>query len=392
MIARLAAFDLEYVEQPVRDARRPGRGAAARRRADRGRRVHPFARRRASRSARSTPPTSIVLKQQPLGGVRAALAVAEAAGRARGRELDDGDVGGHRRRASRSRPRCPSCRTRAVWRRSARSPGDVTHAPARARRRRAARCGRSCPTPTCWRATPRRGEQVSDALGLLEVARVARRRAITSTRASAMRSAMRSGDVDVLGVEPADDQRAPASAARRAAPSSTAARPARARASWYVSQPTVLSARRSSSPARSRGSEAKSGCASQRSRNASTPSRSISCASRSSASRRAARSAASAMPGDALDQHEPLHDARAGRARAAGTGARPASSRRRSAGRPRVERVRRPSTKSRPSADSRQRVSPVARGWRTRVPTTVAVCVNPCTSTHRHAPHGGILA
>ena len=86
-------YDLEYVEQPVRDARRPRRGAAA------GRRCRS---RPTSASARSTTRAElraldaadvIVLKQQPLGGVRAALDGRGGGGRARGRELDDGDVG-----------------------------------------------------------------------------------------------------------------------------------------------------------------------------------------------------------------------------------------------------------------------------------------------------------
>ena len=90
----------------------------------------------------------------------------------------------------------------------------------------------------------------------------------------------------------------------------------------------MLAARRSSIPARSLGRVANSGCASQRSRNASTPSRSISRASASSLSRRAARSA---VVGDArrrAHEHEAVHERRVGRARAAGRGARPSSSRR----------------------------------------------------------------
>ena len=79
MIMRLAAFDLEYVEQPVASLTDL---AVVRRRVD-----VPIAADECIRSlddaralhARDAADV-IVLKQQPLGGVRAALAVAEAAG------------------------------------------------------------------------------------------------------------------------------------------------------------------------------------------------------------------------------------------------------------------------------------------------------------------------
>ena len=71
----------------------------------------------------------IVLKQQPLGGVRAALAVAEAAGvPAVVSSMMETSVGHRRRRRARRRA-ARSCRTRAGWRRSARSPGDVDRDP-----------------------------------------------------------------------------------------------------------------------------------------------------------------------------------------------------------------------------------------------------------------------
>lgn len=79
MITRLAAFDLEYVEQPVAAL---ADLAAVRRRvdvpiaADECIRSLDDARALRARDAADV----IVLKQQPLGGVRAALAVAEAAG------------------------------------------------------------------------------------------------------------------------------------------------------------------------------------------------------------------------------------------------------------------------------------------------------------------------
>ena len=79
MIAKLAAFDLEYVEQPCATL---GELAAVRRRVD--------VRIAADECIRSLDDARelraldaadvIVLKQQPLGGVRAALAVADAAG------------------------------------------------------------------------------------------------------------------------------------------------------------------------------------------------------------------------------------------------------------------------------------------------------------------------
>jgi O-succinylbenzoate synthase len=79
MITRLAAFDLEYVEQPVATLTDL---AAVRRRVD-----VPIAADECVRTLddaralrRLAAADVIVIKQQPLGGVRAALAVAEAAG------------------------------------------------------------------------------------------------------------------------------------------------------------------------------------------------------------------------------------------------------------------------------------------------------------------------
>ncbi len=79
MITRLAAFDLEYVEQPVASL---ANLAAVRRRVD-----VPIAADECIRTLddarelrRLDAADVVVLKQQPLGGVRAALAVAEAAG------------------------------------------------------------------------------------------------------------------------------------------------------------------------------------------------------------------------------------------------------------------------------------------------------------------------
>ncbi len=79
MITRLAAFDLEYVEQPVASL---ANLAAVRRRVD-----VPIAADECIRTIddarelrRLDAADVVVLKQQPLGGVRAALAVAEAAG------------------------------------------------------------------------------------------------------------------------------------------------------------------------------------------------------------------------------------------------------------------------------------------------------------------------
>jgi O-succinylbenzoate synthase len=79
MIMRLAAFDLEYVEQPVASL---ADLAAVRRRVD-----VPIAADECIRTIddarelrRLDAGDVVVLKQQPLGGVRAALAVAEAAG------------------------------------------------------------------------------------------------------------------------------------------------------------------------------------------------------------------------------------------------------------------------------------------------------------------------
>ncbi len=97
MITRLAAFDLEYVEQPVASL---ADLATVRRRVD-----VPIAADECIRSlddARELRALDaadvIVLKQQPLGGVRAALGGRGSRGCARGRELDDGDVDRHRRR------------------------------------------------------------------------------------------------------------------------------------------------------------------------------------------------------------------------------------------------------------------------------------------------------
>jgi O-succinylbenzoate synthase len=79
MIGRLAAFDLELVEQPVAtidDLARVRRRVAVPLAADECVRSVEDARRLRSLDAADV----IVLKQQPLGGVRAAMAVAEAAG------------------------------------------------------------------------------------------------------------------------------------------------------------------------------------------------------------------------------------------------------------------------------------------------------------------------
>jgi O-succinylbenzoate synthase len=79
MIRRLAAFDLEYVEQPVPtldDLARVRRRVDVRVAADECIRSLADARRLRALDAADV----VVLKQQPLGGVRAALAIAEAAG------------------------------------------------------------------------------------------------------------------------------------------------------------------------------------------------------------------------------------------------------------------------------------------------------------------------
>jgi O-succinylbenzoate synthase len=79
MVTRLAAFDLEYVEQPVAsldDLARVRRAVDVRVAADECIRSLDDARRLDALDAADV----IVLKQQPLGGVRAALEVAEAAG------------------------------------------------------------------------------------------------------------------------------------------------------------------------------------------------------------------------------------------------------------------------------------------------------------------------
>ena len=79
MIRRLAAFDLEYVEQPVTtldDLARVRRMVEVPIAADECIRSLDDARRLRALDAADV----IVLKQQPLGGVRAALEVAEAAG------------------------------------------------------------------------------------------------------------------------------------------------------------------------------------------------------------------------------------------------------------------------------------------------------------------------
>lgn len=79
MIAKLATFDLEYVEQPVAtldDLARVRRRVEVPIAADECIRTIDDARRLRALDAADV----VVLKQQPLGGVRAALAVAEAAG------------------------------------------------------------------------------------------------------------------------------------------------------------------------------------------------------------------------------------------------------------------------------------------------------------------------
>jgi O-succinylbenzoate synthase len=79
MIERLARYDLEYVEQPVAsldDLARVRRRVAVRVAADECIRTIDDARRSVTLGAADI----VVLKQQPLGGVRAALDIADAAG------------------------------------------------------------------------------------------------------------------------------------------------------------------------------------------------------------------------------------------------------------------------------------------------------------------------
>ena len=79
MITRLARYDLEYVEQPVAtldDLARVRRAVSVRIAADECIRTLDDARRLRDLDAADV----VVLKQQPLGGVRAALAIADAAG------------------------------------------------------------------------------------------------------------------------------------------------------------------------------------------------------------------------------------------------------------------------------------------------------------------------
>ena len=240
----------------------------------------------------------IVLKQQPLGGVRAALAVAEAAGVpavvSSMIETSVGIAAGVALAAA--LPELPyACGLATLGA----LPGDVTGDPlAPVDGVLAVRAVDARRRPAGALRGPG-GEQVSDRLGLFEVAGVPgareRPRRARAGSAAAIRSAM---STYLVSRSPTTSSTGTASSPSRSQFDGCAPWPSTR--SWWVSDSTVLPARRSSTPARSRGSDANSGCASQRSRNASTPSRSISCASRSSASRRAARSAASAMPGDAL--------------------------------------------------------------------------------------------
>ena len=127
--------------------------------------------------------------------------------------------------------------------------------------------------------------------------------------------------------------------------------------SWCVRRSTVLRgpAFVDARPRRG-GSVANSGCASQRSRNASTPSRSISSRERARRlSRRAARSASSAMPGDALTSTRSSHDVGTVERELQAQPPAHASSRRRSLGRPRRRARAAVATKSRPSGTSSAR-------------------------------------
>ena len=121
MITRLARYDLEYVEQPVAtldDLARVRRRVEVPVAADECIRTVDDARRLRALDAADV----IVLKQQPLGGVRAALAVAEAAGRPGGGELDARDVGRHRGRG-RARGRAPRAAVRVRVGDPRRTPG-----------------------------------------------------------------------------------------------------------------------------------------------------------------------------------------------------------------------------------------------------------------------------
>ena len=196
-------------------------------------------------------------------------------------------------------------------------------------------------------------------------------------------------DVDVLGVERADDQQHRHRRARSSRSQFDGCAPCPSMRSWCVSDPTVWPARRSSSPARSRGSVAKSGCATQRSRNASTPSRSMLLREPLRRLRHVRRVR---RVGDArrrAHQHESLHDVRADRARAAGRAARPASTRRTSARR-RRRAAAAVATKSRSSAGAQTVRGASAQQFGHRLPR--GRCLREAVHEDEVGAHGGILA
>ena len=270
----------------------------------------------------------VVVKQQPLGGVRAALDVVDAAGVPAVVDLDDGDVGRASPPGLALAAALPELPFACGLGTAASLPADVTRDPLvpvdgvlRGARGGARPGGRSAREPGARAATRTSPGSRGDT-------RARAPRARGCSRAERPRHLL--GDRDVLGVE----------RRRRTARTGTCSSPSRSQfdgcapwpsaRSWWVRRSTGVGAPAPSRPACSGGSDANSGCASQRSRNASTPSRSIpgrellvggrgAGAPPTGRRCRATRSRARGAP-----------RARAGRARAAGTAARPSSTRRRS--------------------------------------------------------------
>ena len=286
----------------------------------------------------SAPPTSVVVKVQPLGGVRAALRVIEAAGvpavvsslyetsdrsrrrRGPGRRPPraslrlrprDGDAPGRRRGG---RPAGP--RGRAAPRPPPRSPTPLSspagassrEAPARIRSWPGARRGSGSGS---W--PPTRG-----ARGGRRDRRPGRTRPRSCRRCRP--PAGRPAPENLSSYSPAMRRTGMASSSSRSHTGSWAPVPSRRRAD---ASPSTVPARRSSTPAAARGRRENSCWASQPSMNASRPLRSRPPASRSSISARAARAAGSSIP--AVAPSSARASTRSGRSRATRRASRPPS-------------------------------------------------------------------
>ena len=193
---------------------------------------------------------AIVLKQQPLGGVRAALDHRRRGRGTRDRLVDDGDVDRHRRRVVALAAALPELRYACGLATLSQIDGDVVRDPlvpehgvvARAHGHAGCRAARALPG----------GEQLTDDVRSLEVARVAGAIDDLDARVAGSLHAMRCAMSTYFGSSPP----AISSTGIRSSPSRgqlSGCVPCPSARSWCVRRSTVFAARRSSIPARARG-------------------------------------------------------------------------------------------------------------------------------------------